>query len=314
MFITLKYEFNQDVKLSGGCVMALGFFDGVHIAHRELIVTARRQADEMELKLGVFTFPSESSIKSTQKRMYDTKTRLGLLQDIGVDFAVVCDFDEVASLSPEEFVKRVLIDRLDCRVAVVGYNFRFGRGATGDAKMLKNLVESHGRECIIRPEYKCDGRTVSASLIRTLVENGRIEEANHLLGTPYRISGVVSHGRGEGKGLGFPTVNTAIDERYIVPKRGVYRTAVKINGEIYTGITNIGTCPTFGAREVHLETYIIDFEGDIYGENTDIYLLGYLRDEMTFNTPEELKMQINIDKNTAIIENGEIKWQELGLK
>ena len=315
MFPTVVYEYGDGLKLpKKDCVITLGFFDGVHIAHRDLINAGRKIADRSGLPLGVFTFPAEGGLKQGVKRLYSTEERIRLLESAGVDFTVTVDFASVCSLSPEEFVRRVLIEHLNCRVAVVGFNFRFGRGAAGNARTLRSLMNAAGRECIIRDELKAEGETVCTTLIRFLLENGKIERANRLLGAPYRICAGVEHGRGVGRKLGFPTVNTAIDPIFVCPKHGVYRTAVALDGRIYTGVTNIGVCPTFDSREVHAETYIADFSGDLYGRRIEIYLLGFLRDEMRFSSPEELIMQINIDKNTAIKENGEIKWQELGLK
>lgn len=293
--------------------MTLGFFDGVHIAHRDLIKRGRKIADELGIPLGVFTFPSESGLKPGAKRLYSTEERLKLLDEAGVDFTVLVEFSAVSSLSPEDFVKDVLVERLKCRVAVIGFNFRFGKGAKGDADALLKLMEESGGKCAIHEELKIDGETVCTTLIRRLLADGDMERANLLLKAPYRISGRVDRGNGVGKGLGFPTVNTALDFWRVELRYGVYRTAVKVNGRTYPSITNVGVCPTFEERQVHLETFILGFEGDIYGCDTEVFFLEFIRDEMQFNSEKELKMQINIDISKVIEKNGDIKWQELGL-
>jgi riboflavin kinase/FMN adenylyltransferase len=139
-------------------------------------------------------------------------------------------------------------------------------------------------------------------------------DAIALLGEPYFLTGIVSHGDGRGKALGLPTVNTDLPSEKLLPKKGVYRSAVCIGDRLFSGVTNIGTCPTFEERPTHAETYILDFSGDIYGKEIRVYLLEFIREEKHFKTPEELILQIKLDINYAIMRNGEQKWQELGLK
>ena len=305
---TVIYHYDGKKAPISRCVMTLGFFDGVHIAHRELINKGREIADEMGIPLGVFTFPTESGLKPGAKRLYSTEERLEIFKKLGVDFTVVADFASVASFSPEEFVREVLFEKYGCVYAVVGFNFRFGKGAKGDADRLCALMKEIGGECTVCSEMKADGETVCTTLIRSCLEKGEIKKANRLLGEPYRIREGVEHGKGMGRTFGFPTVNTPLDNWRATLRRGVYLTAVRVKGEIYTGVTNVGVCPTFDSREEHAETYIVDFEGDLYGEKTEIYFLDFLRDEMRFDSEKELIMQINVDKMTAIkkmeIENG----------
>lgn len=294
--------------------MTLGFFDGVHIAHRDLISKAREIADSKGIALGVFTFSSEGGLKPGAKRLYSTKEKIEIFEGLGVDFTVVADFASISSLSAEEFVKTALVEQMGCRVAVIGFNFRFGKGASGDAEALRRLMAECGGECEVRRKLTMDGETICTTLIRSCLENGEVEKATALLGAPYRISSSAIHGRGVGKTLGFPTVNTRLEPWRVELKRGVYRTSVRTGGKMYNALTNIGICPTFDKREIHAETYILDFDGDLYGKTVDIYLLEFMREEKCFKSEKELIMQINIDKEQAVKKNGEIKWQELGLK
>ncbi len=297
-----------------GGVIALGFFDGVHAAHRELLKMAKEEAELRRASLGVFTFSSESNIKSDKKRLYTTDERLDLIAGLGGDFAVVADFSEICSIEAEDFVRTVLADGLGASVAVAGYNFRFGKGARGNSICLAKEMSRYGDYAIIFDKFELDGKEVSSSAVRALIEEGKIEDANRLLGSPYCFCGKVEHGNSMGKSLGFPTINTPLENGKIIPRLGVYRSAVLAGGNIYNSVTNVGKCPTLGEREIHLETHLIDFRGDLYGENVKIFLLGYLREERTFKNEKELIMQINVDKNNTIIENGEEKWQEHGLK
>lgn len=309
------YKYGSDVISNpSGCVITLGFYDGVHIAHRDLIETARLAAEKEGIPCGIFTFKSESGIKSNTKRIYNTEQKLSIFEEIGVDFTVIAEFDSISHLSAEEFVKKVLIDGLNCKIAVAGFNFRYGKGALGTAETLKRDMQDAGAGCIIRNEMTLEGKTVSATLIRNLLSEGNIEKANRLLGRPYALSGVVTHGNGMGKQLGFPTVNTEFSDDNIPLMRGVYRSVIKIGEELYPALTNVGTCPTFPERKMHAETYIFDFAGDLYNKQTTLFILEFMREEKRFESAEELKMQINIDKNNAINRFGDTPWQELGLK
>ena len=309
------YEYGKDmISNPKGCVITLGFFDGVHIAHRDLIDTARAAAKKEGIPFGIFTFKSESGIKSNAKRIYTTKEKLDIFEEIGVDFTVIAEFSAISHLTAEQFVKEVLIDSLNCRVAVAGFNFRYGKGAVGNSETLLADMKVNGRECIIRDEMMLDGVTVSATLIRNLLSDGEIKRANRLLGRPYSIYGRVSHGNGVGKNLGFPTVNTDFSDNNVPLKRGVYRSALLLDEKIYPALTNVGTCPTFEERQLHAETYILNFDGDVYNKEITLYILDFIREERRFATAEELKKQIIVDKNNAINRFGEETWQELGLK
>lgn len=308
---TIKYEYGKKPKLSPS-VLALGFFDGVTLAHRELLKEARKIADKKGLSLGVFTFYSTDPIKPLSERIYSTEDKLLLLGRCSVDFVILSSFDELSGLSPEEFV-RIISEDLGASVAVSGFNFRFGKGARGNVADLKSLMKKGGGSAVTVKEQTLDGKSISATLIRELISLDKIEEANRLLGAPYMLRGLVSSGKGLGHSLGFPTVNTDIPSGRATPL-GVYRSAVPIGDRIYHAVTNIGSCPTMGERKTHAETHIIDYDGDLYSKDIEVYLLGYLRDEIRFNTPEELIAQVEEDKKRAIKENGELTCQKLGLK
>ena len=312
--VIYDYPISNNKKPSE-CVLALGFFDGVHIAHRDLLSKAREVAKEKGLKFGIFTFKSSGNIKTNVARLYDDLDKAEIFDSLGADFTVFADFSAISSFSPEDFVNKALCEELSCKACVAGFNFRFGKGAAGSSQDLSRLMEANGGEAIICEEITApDGSTLSATMIRNLVADGHIEEANSYLGSPYYIKGRVLHGRSDGRKLGFPTANLTIKEDKTIPRLGVYRTATIIDGKAFSGVTNIGKCPTFEGEEIRLEAHLIDFEGDLYGEEIKVYLLGFLRDERRFDSLDDLKEQINKDKNTTIIKNGDIKWQELGLK
>ncbi len=294
-------------KHRGGRVVALGFFDGVHPAHRALIEAARHLADKEGLELAVFTFLSEGSIKKNNPRLYTTESRLAFFEELGVSTVILADFLTVAHYTKEEFVEEVLIDTLDARIAVCGYNFRFAKGASASADDLSELMEKHGGRVHILPPYLYGDTPLSTTRIRELLQNGEIEEANRMLGAPYFLSGRVEHGEGLGHVLGFPTMNLSHPEDTTPLKHGVYRSVTEIDGVRYHSVTNVGVCPTVGERPAHSETHVIGEKIDAYGKSVRVYLLGFLREEKRFPSQNELIMQINIDKNEAICKNGALE-------
>ncbi|MBQ8290701.1 MAG: riboflavin biosynthesis protein RibF [Clostridia bacterium] len=312
---TVKYSGECPLLCRAGCVVALGLFDGVHIAHRALITEARKRADELGLPLAVFTFPSESpSLKGGKGRLYSTEERLSLLEELSVDVTVLCDFDSIRDTSPEDFADTVLVRNLGARLAVYGYNFTYGKGGVGNAVSLKERLAHFGVGSFVLDEKRYFGEEISTTRIKGLLDALDLMGAARLLGKAYFITGTVVKGRGDGKGLGIPTVNLDLkDDLYALP-HGVYATAVVIDGVPYLSMTNIGTCPTFGARQPHAECCILGYDGDLYGEKMYVYFIKRLRDEMYFDNADKLIMQINIDKNEVLSLESEKLWQELGLK
>ena len=307
----IKYELGT--RLLGGCVVALGFFDGVHLGHRSLLKCARDKARSLGVPLAVFTFAHGGGIKAGAPLIYSERDREELFAELGVDAVAVADFAQLRDLSAEEFVDKVLIGDLGALVAVAGYDYRFAKYGKADALVLSTLMAARGLYAEIVEEYRLSERTVSSSEIRGLLEGGKVEDARELLGAPFFISGTVVHGRADGKGFGYPTINIGVREGAVKLKRGVYLTAVKMGEKLYTGLTNVGECPSFGAREYHTETYLLDFEGDAYGMETKVYFLSFLREERVFTSLGELKEQIAIDLKKATEIKGDRKWQELGL-
>lgn len=306
------YPFDTVPPVVGRCVIALGLFDGVHLAHRRILECARARARELGAVFGVFTFRSDGAIKSSAERIYTDEEKRVLLSDLGAEIVIEADFTAIRDVSPEDFVQDILIDSLGCECCVAGFNFRFGKGAHGDADSLARLMSECGREALIVDEQTVDGVTVSSTLIRSLLRDGKIDEANRLLTSPYFILGRVEHGNRVGRGLGYPTLNLPLAVGRSIPRLGVYRSAVEIDGVLYSAVTNIGRCPTFDEREIHAEAHIIGELGEIYGRSVRLYLLEFLREERKFGSADELTRQIETDKNQTIKENGELKWQVHG--
>jgi riboflavin kinase/FMN adenylyltransferase len=307
------YDYTPGQKIDTGCTaIALGFFDGIHVAHRRLLQKTREIAKKENLIFAVFTFPSENSFKG-EDTIYSTEQKLLILEKLGVEAVILADFKSISEISAYNFVKDSLICEMNCRAAVAGYDFRFGKNAMGNSDLLSSLLSANGAICHIEEEMKIGDTKISTTMIKLLLKEGKVEESKEFLGAPFFLKSKVRHGLGLGRKLGFPTVNTDFNGAGIPLKRGVYRTAVRIGGKLYSSLTNVGTCPTFEERLMHAETFIIDFSDTVYEEEIYIFFLGFIRDEKKFNSKEELIMQINVDKIKTINENGDLTWQEIGL-
>ena len=282
---------------SGRTVAALGFFDGVHIGHRRLLDRVAEIARSRALVPSVFTFSDDAlSFKPDAARLTDFPEKLELFRAAGIERVYAADFPSFAGLSPEKFVSDILVGCLNASVAVCGFNFRFGARATGDSEALVRLMRGAGGEAEVIASTLLDGVVVSSSAIRSALASGEIDLANRMLGRPYALSGTVEHGRGYGHTEGIPTVNLPITPHIAIPRKGVYRARVLIDGAGYPAVSNVGTRPTFGGNTVNCESYLFDYRGaDLYGRTAAVELLAFLRDERKFDTPEELYRQIERD-------------------
>lgn len=271
--------------------VALGYFDGGHIGHRALLEKTVAAARAEGFSATIFSF---DALPTKGDALLSTKEeRLAFFAEMGIDFAVLAPFSSVRGLSPMEFVKDVLQKRCSAQKAFCGFNYLFGAGASGDAMLLCKLLP--GSEVL--PPTLYEGEAVSATRIRAALLAGDIPLANAMLGTPYSVSGVVSHGKGLGGTLGFPTANIA--PATLLPRFGVYRTRVTVGGRIYNALTDVGIRPTAeGGGEARTETFLRNFEGNLYGESISVSFLRFLREERRFDSLDALKTQISLDMKT----------------
>lgn len=295
-------------RVPGSRVVAIGFFDGMHVGHRTLIERARALADEKKTEAAVLTFPLfDPGIKPGEPRLLSTEERAKIAASLGIDRLIEMPFSAVRDLSPESFVTDVLIRDLSVTAAVVGFNFRFGKNAAGTAETLVSLLATRGVPVTVLPPVMQDGAAVSSRRIRTLLEAGDAASARTLLARPYALSGVIEHGRRVGHEMKIPTVNLSLVPGTVVPRFGVYRSLAVLRGKVYDALTNVGTCPTFAERPVHAETYLFGEFGDLYGEHVTVYLLGFVRPERPFPDAEALREQIERDKIQTLTQNGDEK-------
>lgn len=281
---------------------ALGFFDGIHLGHKDVICTAVENSKRLGIESCVLTFSRRpKSILTNEPDMFLTteNEKIRLIESLGVDLLYIVDFTELMGLSGEEFVRSILIETLHCRGVVCGFNYHFGKGGKCDSDTLAKICQKYNCEAISRNPILYGSECISSSRIRNSLQYGDISSANEMLGHKFGYCLEVVHGRQLGRTIGIPTINQAFPENFCLPKFGVYASEVTINSKRYRGVTNIGVKPTVGSDKPISETWILEYSGDLYGKSVDIRLLAFIREEKKFTSIDELKQQILKDGETA---------------
>ena len=279
---------------SNNCVIAFGNFDGVHNGHKYLLNKAKEYARFNGLDFGVYTFADSPKFAYADHSILTTlQSRLSLLEEsINPDFVYLEKFDKVRDMSPCEFVC-YFTEMFGCECAFCGENFRFGKNAEGTSDLLVKLMKDSGRTSVVVKSLEYDGDVVSSSGIRKLISDGEVDKAHNLLGYYFGFSSKVVHGAHLGNKLGFPTINQVLPEELVYPKYGVYASIVVYNDKEYMGVTNFGVKPTVSSGNTPVaETFIIDFDGDVYDEYVRLCFVERLRDEKTFSSLNELRDNI----------------------
>jgi riboflavin kinase/FMN adenylyltransferase len=288
-------------------VMALGYFDGVHLGHQKVIGTAKQIAEEKGLTLAVMTFhPHPSHVLGRDKEPKDLITpledKINQIEQLGTEVLYVVKFNEVfASLSPKQFIDQYIIG-LNVQHAVAGFDFTYGKYGKGTMETMPDDLDGKAG-CTMVEKLTEQDKKISSSYIRTALQNGDVELANVLLGQPYFIKGIVIHGDKRGRTIGFPTANVGLNNSYIVPPTGVYAVKAEVNGEVYNGVCNIGYKPTFYEKrpeQPSIEVNLFDFDQEVYGAAIKIEWYKRIRSERKFNGIKELTEQIEKDKQEAI--------------
>lgn len=292
----------SETKFTKLSAVTIGKFDGIHKGHKKLIEKTLCYAGE-DIVSVMFTFDiSETEINDGgRKYIYTAEERRKILSEYGLDILVECPFDKAIShMGPEDFFKNILVGMFNVKAVIIGEDFRFGYKRKGDVNLLKTMCEEYGVILDVVKKEKVNDYEISSTLIRTELTRGNIEYANNMLGRPYSIYGKVEYGKQLGRTLDMPTVNIKLSNSKLIPPKGVYASLVIYKGRIYKGVTNIGIKPTIkGRHSIGAETYILDFNENIYGEDIVIQLLGFIRSEMKFADISELKDQMHRDKEEA---------------
>ncbi|MDP4179795.1 MAG: bifunctional riboflavin kinase/FAD synthetase [Bacillota bacterium] len=288
-------------KLVNSLGVGLGNFDGLHTGHMTLINTLIEETRRMGIDSVLYTFskhPEHILRKKLNTPLLTTiNKKIEILEKTSLDYIYFDKFDESFSrIRPEAFIKDILVDKLNIKLAVTGFDYRFGYKGQGDVNMLEEAGKKFGFKVIIIPPVKIDGEIVSSTSIRHSIDKGNIEKANNYLKRRYSISGKVVKGRQIGNTIGFPTANILPLDYIVIPQKGVYITQTLFEGELFNSVTSIGMNPTFkDVSSISIETYLLDFNNDIYGKNIEVFFLKRIRKEKAFGSVEELVKQIKDD-------------------
>lgn len=299
------YDKDTKIPLSGPTGVGLGNFDGLHVGHMALINTLINESKLNGLNSVVYTFTKHPENILRKKLFTPLLTTVGkkvqLLGETALRYLYFDEFDENYSrMKPETFIKEVLVGKLHMKLAVAGFDYRFGYKGQGDTALLKELGSKYGYKVIIIPPIKIDNEIVSSTLIRESVAKGDMDRVFKLLGRHYSITGEVADGRRVGSKLGFPTANLHPEDYLILPHYGVYITKTLYNGKFYASVTNVGINPTFkDITRSSVETHILDFNQDIYRKNIEVFFLLKLRPEKKYARLEDLIEQIGKDIQKA---------------
>lgn len=282
-------------------VVTIGNFDGIHKGHIKLIKEAVKEAKTKNYKSVVFTFenhPMRYFRADSIKHIITNEEKVKIFEDLGVDIVFMIPFDEyMTKISATDFVKTILHEKLKCKMVIVGHDFTFARNKEGNASLLESLGKNYNMKVKVIEPIKIKGRRVSSSYIRNLINDGNVSEIKNFLGRNYFLEGEVIHARKIGRTIGFPTANLKAEEKLIIPKNGIYAVKVYVKNKVYYGATNIGYNPTVNGKVLSIETNIIDFDEEIYGEIIRVEFLDRIRDEKKFNSLDELKSQLRKDVN-----------------
>ena len=284
-------------------VLSLGKFDGIHRGH-ELLMEHLASKKEAGLAAVIFTFniPPRKSVEQVEAKVLTTnEEKMHIFEQIGIDYLVECPFTrEIMCMEPEDFIAKIVY-QLHVKCFVVGSDFHFGHNRRGDYHMLKDLSDKYGYEVLVIDKMQEDKRDISSTFVREEIAKGNIEKANHLLGYHYFVTGEILHGRHLGSTkLGIPTINQIPPEEKLLPESGVYVTEVRLGDRSYRGVTNVGVKPTIeGKKHMGVETYIFDFNKNIYNKEIEVDLLYFKRPEMKFDSLESLSLQMHEDAEFA---------------
>lgn len=260
--------------------IALGDFDGMHRAHKTVVTGAKN----------VVIYCVNNRFSLLQKSIFERR----------FPNAVFAEFEEIKNMDAKQFVDNILLKELNARMLLCGYNFRFGKNAMWSASDLRKYLEEKDVWVRILEHLDYKGEPINSTRIRACVNEGRIEEANEMLGYAFTFESEVEHGDKRGRTIGFPTINQKIPKGLVVPKFGVYESRAEIDGKMFKAFTNIGIRPSFRLEEPISESHIFDFTGDLYEKNIRIELIRYIREERAFSSLSDLKEQLENDKSSII--------------
>ncbi|NLN33508.1 MAG: bifunctional riboflavin kinase/FAD synthetase [Flavobacteriaceae bacterium] len=300
------FEHIEQCKNLKNPVLTLGMFDGIHIGHQAIIRQLNEIAKKENGESVLLTFEPHPRVvlgkgADDLQLLTTLDEKKELLEKSGLNNLILHPFTkEFAALSAEDFVKELLVHQIGIHTIIIGYDHHFGKNRQGNFEQLNELSKKFGFNCIKIEEIKSENLNISSTQIRKAILNGNIKKANLGLGRNYSLTGKVIHGDKLGRRLGFPTANLETQTYKLIPGNGVYIVKVFLENEIFKGLLSIGTRPTVtNSNEKRVEVYLMDFDREIYGETLKIEVLHKIRDDMKFQSVEDLVQQMNLDKNFA---------------
>jgi len=298
----MEVFYSGEITGFDGSAVALGNFDGLHIAHMKIINNCIEYAKKNNLKSGVLLFDHHSTVVTKSRNVsliMPNENKMEILEKSGIDFVYFRKFDkEFMHRSPLEFI-RFLRVCLKARCISVGYDYKFGYKASGDTELLKKLGSIYGFEVIVADCVKDGERVIGSTVIRKLINDGEMEEAAKLLGRNFFVEGTVVEGFQNGRKMGYPTANVDYKPNMALPFEGVYAGYTYVDGKKYKSVINIGNNPTFNGKKITLESHILNFNEDIYTKYIRVEFVKRIRSEMKFPDMDTLKHQIFADADTA---------------
>lgn len=294
------YELETLAKLKEPIGIALGTFDGLHIGHQKVIGDLVASCKANGYKSVVYTFsnhPRELTRNGHKvPKLINNEDKEKFIEQTGADYLLMIPFDEkFMKTDAESFVKKYLMDGMNVKLVAVGFDYRFGKGAEGDVDLLKKLAPKYGYEMIVTSPVSLAGHKISSSEIRDKIKHGNMEVARLMLGRPFSVTGEVIKGKQVGRQLGFPTANIVTTPHMNLIKPGVYVSYTQLGNRLYPSLCNVGFNPTFQQVELNIESYLLDFDEDIYGEVIRIFFIAHIRNEEKFNSLEDLIIRMNGD-------------------
>lgn len=292
----------EKYKKKQSLVLSLGMFDGVHLGHQSIINHLKVKSREIpNSQTAILTFWPHPRLvfnpNDDLKLLNTIDEKIELMDKFGIDNMILKSFDETfRNLTGEEFVKEILIEKLNVKYLVVGYDHVFGKNKSGNFQLLKNLSQSLNYQVEQMEAINLLNENVSSTKIRNALQLGNIVLSNEMLGYNYSVSGKVIHGKKIGRTIGFPTANISVDSQKLLPKKGAYIVEVLVENQLYKGMLSIGTNPTVGGEKLSVEVNILDFSKDIYEQEITIYFKDFLHDEIQFESLEKLIDRLNEDE------------------
>jgi len=288
-----------------GTALTLGNFDGIHLGHQALLQKTVEEAQHLKLPSVVVTYYPNPSVvlgkRPNFKYLTPEQTKEKLIASHNIDYLLVLEFtEELSRVRAEDFLENIIINKLNAKYIVIGYNHFFGAERRGDFALLEKNAQRLGyrvelKEAVVNGEQK-----ISSSVIRKHIESGEVDQANILLGRKYSLEGEVAQGDKRGRTIGFPTANLKIPIDVLLPSIGVYACYTIFNGVRFKSMVNVGKNPTFDGRHMHIESNIFEFNEDIYGKQIEIQFVKKIRDEVKFDGIEFLKVQLTHDREDSL--------------